>query len=480
MNTQLKESFRPVFYPESIAVVGASKDLSKSGARYFASLVRAGYKGRLYPVNVREDAILGFRSYPGVSSISDSVDYVIIAVPIQSVPDVVDDCIAARVKTIQIFTAGFRETGTEEGIRIEQLVARQASRAGCRIIGPNCIGIVNPSVRIPYGPVTIMAKPGVFGFVSQSGGHGSGILSAAVARGIGLSKGVSFGNGCDLGDADFIEYLAADDETEIIGAYLEGTRNGKRLYRAIREATRSKPVIVWKGGITPVGADAAASHTGSLAAPYAVWNSAMKQAGAVNVESLDEFMDTALAFHHIHSFGGNRVAVISGIVDGGGGDSVSATDACVSAGMDVPLFTGETRARLNSILRPVGTILRNPLDLGNPGADLPILTQAIEAVAADPNIDLIMIQKHVDMLVDQLDDYEVVKKMNEAFIDVKNSIRKPIVVISPPGTKEAKRIALDGQLSEAGVPVYPSLERAAKAILNASRYYRRRATRDPD
>lgn len=472
----LKDRFRPIFSPTSVAVVGVSRDLSKSGSRYFTALVKAGYMGKLYPVNPREETFAGFKCYPAVSAIPGPVEYVIISVPIQQIVGVIDDCVRAKVRAIQMFTAGFKETGGAEGKAIERQIVDKARSVGCRIIGPNCIGIVNPSAKIPYGPVSFRAEPGGFGFISQSGGHGSGIVSAATSRGIGLSKGVSFGNASDLVDADFLEYLAVDDDTRIIGAYLEGTANGRRLFETIRNAARAKPVIVWKGGTTGVGAEAANSHTGSLAAPYAIWSAAIRQAGAVSVLSLEEFMDTALAFQHLDK-PVDRLAVISGIVDGGGGDSVSATDACIAAGLEMPAFSGATRAGLNSILKPVGTILRNPLDLGNPGPDPTLLARAIKTVAAEPGIDLIIIQKHVDMLLDQSDDAEPVRKMHQGFIELRKSLPKPLFVVSPPGTREAERVALDGELARGGVPVYPSLERAVRALVNVRAYYRMREKR---
>jgi len=475
MDSLITKKFRSVFCPDSIAVVGASKDSAKSGGKYIKSLVTAGFKGRLYPVNANENSILGLQSYPTVSSIPDDVHYVIIAIPAHSVLEVIDDCVAKKVKTIQIFTAGFRELGTAEGINLEQLIADKAKEAGINIIGPNCLGIYNPSANIPLGPVGIMGKRGTFGFASQSGGHGSSVLSGAIARGIGFSKAVSFGNGCGLNTIDFLEYYAADEDTEIIGAYLEGVSDGRRLYELISEITMSKPVLIWKGGKTSAGAHVTASHTASLATSYTIWKSAMKQAGAINVESFEEFIDTVLAFYNIRNFKGSRLAIISGIVDGGGGDSVSATDACISTGLEIPPFSDETRAGLASILRPVGTILHNPLDLGNLGANLTALIKAIELAASDPNIDMIIIQKHIDMLLDLLN-RDVVNNMNEAFINLGNSIKKPIIFVSPPGIMETERIALDRRLSEAGLPVYPSLERAAKAVANMGLYYKYRAT----
>ena len=317
MSSDILNELKPVFYPKSIAVVGASSDDTKSGTQFLRALVRAGYQGAIYPVNRSGGTSHGLPVYTDLGSIPGPVEYVILAIPRDSVLSVLDDCAAKRVKAVQLFTAGFRESGTENGRRLETEITEKARRGGFRLIGPNCIGIYNPSVRIPYGPLDRIGEPGSVGFISQSGGHGGRFVELGLERRIDFSKVISFGNGADLDCVDFLEYLAADPETKIIGAYLESVSRGRCFLELIRQTSTVKPVVVWKGGRTEAGAETATSHTGALSSSYAVWRAAMLQAGAIAVESLDEMADTVLALESIGSTAGRRVAVVSGL--GGGG-----------------------------------------------------------------------------------------------------------------------------------------------------------------
>lgn len=473
MSQDKVREFQPIFYPRSIAVVGASRNMEKPGTSYVQALLQAGYKGKVYVVNPSGEEILGLKSYPTVSSIPETVDFVIVSVPVRLALSVLEDCAAKKVKTVQLFTAGFGETGTAEGRRLEEEAVRQARAGGFRIIGPNCIGIYNPLLNIPCGPTNYLGKPGPISFASQSGGHALNVMKAGMARGLGFSKVVSFGNGCDLDSVDYLEYFAADPETKIIAAYLEGVREGQRLFSLLKEITLQKPVVIWKGGKTPEGAEAAASHTGSLAASEAVWRAALRQAGTVKVENLEEMVDILLALSYLGRIEAHNIAIVAGLVDGGGGDSVSATDACVSLGLKVPPFTARTKDWLRDCLPLVGSILRNPLDVGATGGNWQNLEKVIEAVAAEPQIDLVIIQEHVDNLI-RLLDKERAYRINDMFIELSRRLPKPLVVVSPPGVAEAERVFLEQKLSMAEIPVYPTLERAAKALANLNQIPRQK------
>lgn len=472
MNQKKLEEFEPVFYPRSIAVVGASNK-AKQGTRYLEGLLTAGFKGKVYPVNPTEREILGLEAYPSVSAIPYPVDYVVISVPRHLVPEVLEDC-AGKVKVVQIFTAGFRETGTEEGRRLEEEVALKARQGGFHVVGPNCIGVYSPSIKMPCGPQSYMGEPGSVAIISQSGGHASRIIKIGIARGIGFSKGVSFGNGCDLDSVHYLEYLAIDPETRIIAAYLEGVREGRRLLELIKKISPTKPMVVLKGGKTQAGAIAASSHTGALAASDAIWSAALKQAGAIKVGSVEELMDTVLALNHLLPFEGRNVALISGLAAGGGGDSVSAADGCVGVGLDMPAFTEATLSQLKVVASHPGTILRNPLDLSGVGRSLQILESSVELVGADPNIDIIIVQGHTEDIVNFWPP-ETIDRMSDIFINFRRKQPKPIVVVLPPGLVEAERLRIENKLSASLVPVYPALDRAAKALVNVSQYFRSHA-----
>jgi acyl-CoA synthetase (NDP forming) len=458
-----------VFYPKSIAVVGASPNPVKFGNRYLEGLINAGYKGKLYPVNPSGGEILGLKAYPTVKDIPDPVEYVIVSIPAQCVLDVLDDCGAKGVKVVQFFTAGFSETGEEEGRRLETEMVKKAKEGGFRIIGPNCIGVYSPAHLMPYGPMPTLGEVGTVAFISQSGGHAGRIIEIGLRRGVRFSKVVSFGNGSDLDSVDYLEYLTVDPDTRIIGAYLEGMRQGRRFLQLAKEISKTKPMIIWKGGRTEAGAEAAASHTASLAISDTIWSAVLNQAGVIRVDSLEELADTLLTFQHFPPFLGDNVAIVAGLAGGGGGESVSSTDACASVGLNVPPFTEETRSKLKPILPPAGCILRNPLDMGGVGGILEVLEKTMDIVVSDPRIDLVIVNEHIDQLALWLPK-ETLEAMNDIFIRFRRV--KPLVIVSPPGLASDDRMELERKLSAAQVTVYPSLDRAAKAIANMNWHYR--------
>lgn len=474
LNSDKLREFEPIFFPKSIAVVGASGNPAKFGHKYFEGLVKAGFRGGLYPINPNEREVCGLPAYPTVRDVPGPVEYVIVCVPASRVLSVLDDCAARGVKAVQFFTAGFSETGEDEGRRLEQEMVKKARDGGFRIIGPNCIGVYSPANRMPFGPSELLGDYGTVGCMSQSGGHAGRIIGTGVRRWIHFSKVVSFGNGADLDSVDYLEYFAADPDTRIIGAYLEGVKEGRRFFELARRVSPQKPMIVWKGGKTEPGAEAAASHTGSLAIRDSVWDAMLRQAGVVRVDSLEELCDTMLTFQHFAPFLGENVAIIAGLAGGGGGESVSSTDACAGAGLNVPPFADETRRQLKAILPPAGCILRNPLDMGASGGMLEVLERTMEIVLADPGIQAIIVNEHMDNLLMQLP-RDVLDAMNDVFIRAR--ARKPLVVVSAPtlgaaGAMGMDIVGLEKKLADAQVTIYPSLDRAARAVANMNRYYR--------
>lgn len=469
MNKDRLNEFEAIFNPQSIAVVGASRG-RKIGGLAVRYLLLAGYKGKIFPVNPTEREILGLTAYPSVKDIPGSVDYVIIMVPAAVVPGVIDDCVAKRVKVVQLFTAGFSETGEEEPTQLEKEIVTRARRAGIRLIGPNCIGISVPAKLIPLPTTGVIGQPGDIAILAQSGGNTETLADMGLSRNIRFSKLISFGNGADLNAIDFLEYLKEDPETRIIAIYLEGITDGRRLYQLIAQISPVKPVIFLKGGRTEVGREMAMSHTGSLAGSEAVWMAAMKQAGAIIVNSLEEMADTLIAFQHLPPLSGSRVAIISQLGGGAGGAGVLAADVCTSLGLELPAFTGETKDKLKSIVNAPGSILRNPLDLSLVGSNPALLRKVLELLADLPDIDLIMLNERPAFLLTLVTEAEL-QAINDVLVDFRRKYKKPLVIISPPGgTYEAERLAVEKKLTEADIPVYPSFERAAKAITNIISY----------
>ena len=467
---KLKE-LEPVFYPNSIAVVGASSNLSKAGSGWVMSLLSAGFAGNVYPVGSSGGTIAGLRIFPRLTLVPDNIDYVIVAIPRESVLEFLDECIAKKVKAVQFFTAGFSELGTEEGRKLEKAMLEKARQGGFRIIGPNCIGIYCPEHKLP-SPLGTLGKSGSVGFISQSGGIAAKLIEIGVARHIHYSKGVSFGNGIDLDASDFLQYLAADPKTKIIGAYLEGTRNGRRLFSTLKQIAKIKPLIVWKGGRTELGAQVAMSHTGSLASSATAWSSMFKQAGVIEVHSLEELADTLLIFQRLFPWKGTNVAIIGGLADGGGGISVSASDVCAENGLTIPPLSSETGEKLRQLLGEVGSILRNPVDVSQAQPHgLPRLFQAIDLIASDIAVDLILIQEDVDILL-PVYSWQGLEEINQFFIKLASKYNKPVIIVLPPGSAEKERFEIEQKLLTASLPVFTSVERVAKAISKLIQYSR--------
>ncbi len=465
---KLKE-FEPIFYPKSVAIVGVSAASIKAGSLWVWSLRSAGFPGRIYPVGSSGGRIADLEIFTNLRLVPGEVDYVIVSIPRQSVLELLDDCAAKNVKAVQFFTAGFSEVDAQQGRKLEEQMLEKARQGNIRIIGPNCIGVYCPECKIPF-LLGILGESGSVGFVSQSGGIATKLVTTGIARHINYSKGVSFGNGIDLDASDFLQYLVADPKTKVIGAYLEGTRDGARLFNTMKEVARVKPLVVWKGGRTETGAQAAMSHTGSLASSAAIWSAMLKQAGAIEAHSLEELTDTLLIFQQLGYRQGTSAAIIGGLADGGGGNSVAAGDACMENGLKVPPLSFETKQKLGELLGEVGSILRNPVDVSQAQfRGLAALFQAIDLVARDTIIDIVLIQEDIDIL---LPVYSVkgLEEINEFFIELESRQNKPIIIILPPGSAEPERLQIEQKLLAASIPVFCSMERAAKAIYRLNQY----------
>lgn len=465
---KIKE-FEPIFYPKSIAVIGASTTSIKAGSVWVWSLKTAGFPGSIYPIGSKSGHIANLEISTNLRLVPGEVDYVIVAIPRQSVLDLLDDCVAKNVKAVQFFTAGFSEMDAQQGHKLEEQMLEKARQGNVRIIGPNCIGVYCPERKIPF-PMGTLGASGSVGFLSQSGGIAAKLVTMGTTRHISYSKGVSFGNGIDLDASDFLQYLAADPKTRVIGAYLEGTRDGARLFNTMKEVAKAKPLIVWKGGRTEAGIRAAMSHTGSLASSAAVWSAMLKQAGAIEVHSLEEMTDTLLIFQQLGDWQGTRAAIIGGLADGGGGNSVAAGDACMGNGLKVPPLSLETKQKLSELLGEVGSILRNPVDVSQAQfRGLETLFQSIDLVARDTAIDVILIQEDTDILL-PIYSWKGLEEINDFFIELGSRQNKPVIIVLPPGSAESERMQIEQKLLAASIPVFCSMERAAKAIHNTNQY----------
>jgi acetyltransferase len=281
---------------------------------------------------------------------------------------------------------------------------------------------------------------------------------------------VSFGNACDLESIDFLEYLAVDPKTKVIGAYLENVNDGERFLKIAQEITATKPFVVWKGGRTQAGARVAASHTGALAASDIIWNSVLRQVNAVKVEDIDEMSDYILAFQDLPELLRGDIALITGLADGGGGDSVVSTDICTALGLQIPALLDKTVEGLKSIEGIVTNILSNPVDLNLGAADKEVVWKAMDLITNDPNVAIIIVQEHMASVLTYRT-REAAQEMNEIFLEFARRRDKPIILVLKPGLAESMRAETEETFRQAGIPVFPSLMRAAKAVAALIRFY---------
>jgi len=462
-------SLEYLFHPKSIAIVGVSSDVTKPnwGREFLKSLTNTRFKGKIYPVGLDENEMFGFKIYPSIKDIPDTIDYVTLAIPAQHTPQLVADCAAKGVKAIHMFTAGFSETGDDEKRQLELEIAALARQSGIRIIGPNCMGLYCPKTGLSFS-TDLARESGSVGFISQSGGNSQYAIREGAVRGVYFSKVISYGNACDLNETDFLEYLIDDPDTKIITLYIEGIKDGRRFLKTLRQATKVKPVIVYKGGNTEAGRGAAASHTGSIAGSAKIWASLLRQVGAIQVHNIDEILDMALLFTFMFPPKGKNTAII-GI---GGGASVLVADECSNAGLIVPGFPAEIRRRLAAICTTeAGSSFKNPLDIF-PTLPRDFIQRLIRVVANYDQVDLLFI--HLPLSFITSTQASLTKTYTEALINLADEINKRTVVVLhvviSPQDKEAASV-IRSQLHKAGFPIYPSANQAAKAVSKFIQYY---------
>jgi len=433
-----------IFNPASIAIIGVPKAM-KTGKLFLLALIDQGFPGVIYPVHPTAEEIDGLKAYPTVSSIPGPVDLAIILVPHDRALPIIQECARNGVKGAILFSAGFKETGTDKGRAMELELTRIARTSGMRIIGPNCMGLYAPRTGLAYFP-ELSRTPGPIGLISHSGSLANILCRMGPEKGLAFSKAVSLGNECDLNAADFLTYLGRDPETEVIGAYIEGIKDGPQFLKALREASRAKPVVVWKVGLTAEGSRAAASHTGALAGSREIWEGVVRQTGAAPVTGFEAWVDALIGFSLLPAHLGDRMAIISGP----GGLAVSAAEACGTVGLKLASIAPDTQSFLAGVVPPTGTSLENPIDVGLAAAlDIDIYIHAARAVAEDPGVDAVV------MMGLGLSP-EVNKTYADAMIRIQKETGTPFVAVKIPGI-DADTIQI---FFDAGLPFFESPERA--------------------
>ncbi len=461
------EYFERLFHPKSIAIIGASE----GSFFYLLGPMATGYKGKVYAVNPSRDSIFNIKCYKSVLDINDDIDFATVTVPAKYTPDVMRECVEKGVETVHFFTSGYSETGTEEGKRLEQELLKIARKGITRIIGPNCMGIYCPESGLSFMP-GFPKKPGPVAFIAQSGALTEQVIYSGRLRCVGFSKIVSYGNAIDLDNPDFVEYLTEDPKTKIISTYIEGTKNGRRLYETLREAVKKKPVIVWKGGQTERGAVAVSSHTGSLAGSGEIWKAALKQIGVLNIRDLENLIDTFLVFLNNPSPWGRRGLIVSF----SGGESVSETDKAVEMGLEIPLLSKETKEKIEEMVPAAGISTRNPLDIPSAFFRFANIAEVVKLAAAEDNIDFVIFEmldrfRSVSKTFRNFQWYVNLRKsIRDAANYIKKELGKPFVMAMLPAFSEHEAVFLRKFYTTRGISVVPTMNRAAKAIKRIIEY----------
>lgn len=453
------------FEPRAVAVIGASRQRGTIGGEIFHNLLSYGFNGPVYPVNPTATTIEDVKAYPSIETVPGPVDLAVIVVPAAKVVEVASECARKGVKALVVISAGFSETGAEGKKRQAELV-NVCRNTGMRLIGPNCMGIVNTNPAVLLDATFAPGSPprGRVGFSSQSGALGLAIMEFANSLGLGISTFVSVGNKADISGNDLLRYWEADDDTEVILLYLESFGNPKKFSEIARRVGRKKPIAVVKSGRSAAGARATSSHTGALLAASDVTVDALfRQSGVVRTDTLAELFDVAALFANQPLPNGNRVAIITNA----GGPAILCADACEARGLEIPVLSDSSQARLRAFL-PAGASVGNPVDM-IASAPAEHYRKAIEIAGSDPNIDSLIVI-FTPPLVTRAND--VARCIIEAVEHIDKN--KPVLSVFL-SAQQAPQELRTGKLN---IPSYSFPETAAIALARATRYREWRERRE--
>jgi acyl-CoA synthetase (NDP forming) len=469
--------FNPLFEPKSIAVVGASTTSVSIGNTFIDRLRETEFPGAIYPIHPKAKTIAGLAAYPSLAETPTPIDYAFIAVGAERVPPMLRAA-NGHLRFAQVISAGFGEVAAGEALQEELVTASR--EGGCRVIGPNCLGLHTPRGRVSFAKNASMTA-GSVGIISQSGGLGTDIIRRGQIRGIRYSGLLTVGNSADIGPNDLLEFYLADPGTTVVGMYLEDAKDGRRFARILRDA--EKPIVILKGGRTQAGQAAAASHTGSLAGDDRVWGALEKQTGCVLAETLDDFLETLLAFQMfvVRPQRPTRRVVLFG---NGGGTSVLATDYFARLGLDIDPLDDATLATLDALGLPPGTSVINPIDT-------PVMTlQTEEGRIAEKILDAVYASGQADALVMHLNlasfqgrgPIDPLENLIQAAVRAQE--RYPgqahfMLVLRSDGEAALDEIKRNyrTRANDAGIPVYDELANAARALASVGKVERFRNNR---
>jgi acetyltransferase len=443
----------PIFAPKSVAVIGATENPGSVGRTILENLIKGNFPGKLFPVNPKRDTVLDVKAYPSIAAVPETPDLAIIITPPPTVPGIIRDCGAKGVKGVVIISAGFKEIGAP-GVELERQVLEEARKAGIRIVGPNCLGVMVPSAKFNGTFAADMARPGSVGFISQSGALCTAILDWSLKENVGFSAFVSLGSMLDVSWGDLIQYLGDDPQTKSIVMYMESIGDAQAFLSAAREVALTKPIIVIKPGRTEAAAKAAASHTGSLTGSDEVLQAAFQRVGVLRVEQISELFDMAEVLAKQPRPKGPRLCIVTNA----GGPGVLATDALIGAGAQLADLSKETMEAFNKILPPTWSH-NNPVDIiGDAKPEL--YAKALEIASKDPNTDGMMVILTPQAMTDPTATAECLKP----YANIPN---KPVIASWMGADMVSKG---EDILNAASIPTFKYPDRAARSFYYMWRY----------
>ena len=450
----MNNSLSDFFYPESICIAGASGKKGSLGYELTNCVKNYGYTGKLFLVNPKTEEILGIKCHKTIKDIHEKIDLAIVMVPKQFAEETISSLISKKVKAIILITAGFKETN-EEGKKAEESIISLIQQSDSRLVGPNCMGIINTLENVKLNATFVAEKPetGKLAFLSQSGAIGAAVLNSLRETDIRFAHFISVGNKADINENDLLDYWQDDPNIKVITLYLESFIDGEEFIQKFIDGTVTKPVVVLKAGRTKGGIKAASSHTGALGSSDKVVDSVLRQFNVVRADDLNELFNTAKGFEYFRKPEGNKVAVVTNA----GGPAILAVDAIEKNGLTLAELNDETKNKLREIVHPEGSV-NNPVDL-LPGGTAEAYKKVNELLLNDPDVDSV-ISIFVEPIM--VDAFEVIEKINEVIVS------KPLqqVVMPLPEFREKYRLN-----SKKKIPLFRNPEDPAKVISNVLHFF---------
>ena len=461
-----------IFKAKSIAIIGASNNTGKWGGRTFNRLLGSGFKGDIYPVNPRTAEVFGRKTYPSILDVPGDVDLAVFTIPASLMAAAMADCGKKGVKSAVVITADFAETG-EAGKTLEAELVRVARAADIRFVGPNCMGIWSSAVDLNFA-VNDAPKKGGLAFISQSGSYGGAVARKTDETGLGLSKFISIGNQADIGVYEYLAYLAQDPDTKAIAMYIEGLKDGRRFFETARKVTKIKPVLVFKGGSSPQGAQATLSHTASIAGEDRIFDAMCRQAGIIRVEELHHLLIMAESLIHQPLAKGNRIAVV-----GSGGQGVVTVDFLAKYGIETPTLKEKDQLAIKKFLPPHAPMPKNPVDFAGGTRKAEEEAHVVDMLASLDYIDGIItsVPSHVAHYERKSDYLIEASRGAELFCDVPQKYDKPVITQPTNVTQHALIMDI---LKENKIPIFTHPEDSVRAMAALVLYGRVRNDNDID